>query len=111
MLVVDDNADAARGLAYLLDELGHRTLIVHDGPAALKVFEDYRPDVVLLDIGLPGMTGYDVARQLRSRGSKARIVAVTGWGQSEDRAQSREAGFDLHLVKPVDEVQLSEAVH
>jgi CheY-like chemotaxis protein len=73
----------------------------------LQAFDEFRPDIVLLDIGLPGMNGYEVARRLRSRSGRGlRIIAVTGWGQAEDRKQSADAGFDLHLVKPVDEAQL-----
>lgn len=107
VLVVDDNADAADTLEMLLQVLGHTTRVASDGPSALEIFEEFHPDIVLLDIGLPGMNGYEVARRLRTRqGRGLRIVAVTGWGQAEDRKQSAEAGFDLHLVKPVETEQL-----
>jgi PAS domain S-box-containing protein len=110
VLVVDDNADAALALVMLLKTLGHEARIAHDGPSALQVFGELAPDIVLLDIGLPGMTGYEVAREMRKRRADVRIVAVTGWGQSEDRERSAQAGFDLHLVKPIDEAQLIQAV-
>lgn len=107
VLVVDDNADAADTLDMLLQVLGHQTRVASDGSSALQIFEEFHPDIVLLDIGLPGMNGYEVARRLRARqGHGLRIVAVTGWGQAEDRKQSAEAGFDLHLVKPVEAEQL-----
>jgi CheY-like chemotaxis protein len=107
VLVVDDNTDAAATLDMFVRALGHETHIAHDGEEALRAFDDFKPDIVLLDIGLPGINGYEVARRLRSRkGSSVRIIAITGWGQPEDRKQSAEAGFDLHLVKPVDEAQL-----
>ena len=104
ILVVDDNVDAAVTLAQLLKSLGHETVAVHDGTAALKAVVDFRPDTVLLDIGMPGMDGYEVARRLQAMKKERamRIIAVTGWGQEADRQRSREAGFDVHLVKPVD---------
>jgi PAS domain S-box-containing protein len=103
-LLVDDNADAADSLSLLLQLGGHTTCIARDGPEALKVVTEFKPDIVLLDIGLPGMTGYDVARAIRRMpelGSPL-LVAVTGWGAPEDRLRSKEAGFDEHLTKPVD---------
>ena len=104
VLVVDDNADAARGLARLLAASGHEARIAHDGPRPSRPPATFRPDVVLLDIGLPGMDGYEVAARLRGEGwaSDAVIIAITGYGQDDDRRRSREAGFDHHLVKPVD---------
>jgi CheY-like chemotaxis protein len=104
ILVVDDNVDSARGLARLLKLLGHKVETAGDGPEALAVVETYRPDVVLLDIGLPGMDGYDVARALRKHPAckDAVIIAVSGYGQAEDQRRSREAGFNFHLVKPID---------
>jgi CheY-like chemotaxis protein len=106
--VVDDNADAASTLDMLLRSLGHETCVVHDGTAALKMANQFRPDVVLLDIGMPGLDGYEVARRLRAmqKGATFRIVAITGWGQEADRQKSREAGFDVHLVKPVEPTDL-----
>jgi PAS domain S-box-containing protein len=104
ILVVDDNADAARGLARLLKLLGHDVHTAHDGLKAIAVAESCRPDVVLLDIGLPEVDGYEVARQLRKqeacKGSV--IVGVSGYGREEDRRRGRDAGFDYHFVKPID---------
>jgi signal transduction histidine kinase/DNA-binding response OmpR family regulator len=104
ILVVDDNEDAADLLAQYLGELGHKTCIAHDGPAALRAVIEFQPDVALLDIGLPVMDGYELARRLReqSRSRQMRLVAITGYGQDNDRARSSAAGFDAHLVKPVD---------
>ena len=100
--------DAARSLEMLLKSLGHETLVAHDGAGALRAAPEYRPSIVLLDIGMPGLDGYEVARRLRAMegGESLRIVAVTGWGQDADREKSREAGFDLHLVKPVEPREL-----
>jgi len=114
VLVVDDNIDAASMLDMLLRSLGHETRVAHDGMAALRVAEEFRPDIVLLDIGMPGIDGYEVARRLRALSSRTqpmRIVAVTGWGQEADRERSREAGFDLHLVKPVGANELAQALN
>ena len=113
VLVVDDNVDAAAMLDMLLRSLGHETRVAHDGIAALRVAGEFRPDIVLLDIGMPGLDGYEVARRLRSlaKDRRLRIVAVTGWGQEADRLLSREAGFDLHLVKPVDATDLAQALN
>ena len=108
VLIVDDNHDAAATLDMLLRSLGYQTEVVHDGAAALNAAPRFKPDVVLLDIGMPGLDGYEVARRLRAtkRGSALRIIAVTGWGQEADRHRSREAGFDVHLVKPVEPREL-----
>jgi CheY-like chemotaxis protein len=104
VLVVDDHADAARMFELLLQAEGHETRIVHDGPAALKAVEEFRPDFVFLDIGMPGMNGYEIARRLSVGENRKNLflVALTGWGHPSDFEQSRQAGFDLHLVKPVD---------
>ena len=109
VLVVDDNADAALALNALLKSLGHETCVVHNGLQALKIAPEFQPDVVLLDIGMPGLNGYEVARRLRKLKMKRpfQIVAVSGWGQAADRQKSQEAGFDLHLVKPVNENELA----
>jgi CheY-like chemotaxis protein len=99
---VDDNTDAAESLAMLLRALGHDVLTVHDGEQAVAAAAGFRPDVVLLDIGLPKMNGYEAARRIRDQGGRGvTLVALTGWGQEEDRRRSREAGFDHHLTKPV----------
>jgi signal transduction histidine kinase/integral membrane sensor domain MASE1/CheY-like chemotaxis protein len=105
VLVVDDNADSAESLAILLQMQGHDVRMAHDGPSALAAAREQRPDLVLLDIGLPaGMDGYEVAQRLRPEPGleRAVIVAVTGFGQEEDRQRATDAGFDGHLVKPVD---------
>jgi signal transduction histidine kinase/CheY-like chemotaxis protein len=104
VLIVDDNQDAALTLAALLRLGGDRTRVVHDGADALRAAEADTPDVILLDIGLPKMDGYAVCRAIRAApwGTRPLVVAVTGWGQDKDRALSKEAGFDAHLVKPVD---------
>jgi PAS domain S-box-containing protein len=104
ILVVDDNRDAAESFAMLLRLDGHDVRVVHDGPAALQLAADYRPDIAFLDIGMPGMDGYELCRRLRALPAFARVVlvALTGWGQEEDRQRSSEAGFDRHLVKPVE---------
>ena len=104
VLVVDDNVDAAESLALLLRLKGHDVEIAHDGPAALKTATSFQPEAVLLDIGLPGLDGFQVAGELRRRQSTASalIVALTGYGQEDDQRRSREAGFDHHLIKPVD---------
>lgn len=110
ILVVDDHSDAAESLSELLELTGHDVHTVHDGLAALDAAESLRPDAVLLDIGLPGMSGYDIARQIRRQpwGRRLLLVALTGWGQAKDRRRSREAGFDRHLVKPIDFGELEE---
>jgi signal transduction histidine kinase/ActR/RegA family two-component response regulator len=110
ILVVDDNVDAADSLAVLLRLMGNDVRTAPDGPAALEVARAYRPDVVLLDLGLPRMSGYDVCRRLREGhfANGPLIVALTGYGQDEDRRRTREAGFDCHLVKPVDPDELWE---
>ena len=111
VLVCDDNVDGADSLAMMLGLLGHQVRTVHEGGAALAVAADWRPEVILLDIGLPGLTGYDVARRLRADPAMAAtlLVAVTGWGTAEDQRRSAAAGFDHHLTKPV-EVSALEAV-
>ena len=105
VLVVDDNVDAAESLAMLLRMAGHEVRVAHDGPAALAAVEADPPEVVFLDIGMPVMNGYDVARRLRERPGLM-LVAMTGWGQDEDLRRSREAGFAHHLVKPVEPATL-----
>jgi CheY-like chemotaxis protein len=104
ILVVDDNVDAADSLAILLGLEGHEVRVANDGPAALKIAQAEPPHMVLLDLGMPGMDGYQVARRLRRLPGfhDVLLVALTGWGQEEDQRRSREAGFDLHLVKPVE---------
>ncbi|HET9472143.1 MAG TPA: response regulator, partial [Usitatibacter sp.] len=103
VLVVDDNDDAASSMAMLLRLMGHEVSIEHDGESALARVASERPDIILLDIGLPGMSGYEVAERLRKApaGRAAKLYALTGYGQDEDRRRSAESGFDGHLVKPV----------
>ena len=103
LLIVDDNKDAALSLAMLLRLQGHDVQIAHDGPTALAVAESYSPHLILLDIGMPGMDGYEVARRLRARPGLESVIlaALTGWGQQEDRRRTAEAGFNHHFVKPL----------
>ncbi len=104
VLIVDDNVDAAESLSMLLNTLGHDTRLAHDGEQALDVVQAFKPDVVLLDIGLPRVNGYEVARRIRrmSLGEGPHLIALTGWGQAEDRRRAKEAGFDHHVTKPVE---------
>jgi PAS domain S-box-containing protein len=108
VLVVDDNRDSADSLACVLRLMGHDVLAVYDGLEALEAGEPFAPDVVLLDIGLPKMNGYDVARGIRQSrwGRHTKVIATTGWGKEEDKRRAGEAGFDEHLTKPVDPVAL-----
>jgi PAS domain S-box-containing protein len=103
VLVVDDNVDAAESLSLLLQADGHQTELAHDGLAAVAAIGRFAPDIVLLDIGLPGLNGYEAAMRMRSQGgARPMLVALTGWGQQQDRVRAAQAGFDLHLTKPVD---------
>jgi CheY-like chemotaxis protein len=103
ILVVDDNQDAADSLAMLLRILGHEVHTAHDGLEAVGAAGVFRPDVVLLDIGLPTLNGYDAGRRIREQqGADVVLIALTGWGQEEDRRRSKEAGFDHHMTKPVE---------
>lgn len=105
ILIVDDNPDAADSLSLLLESLGADVRVARGGPEALQALHEYEPAAVLLDIGMPGMDGYEVARAIHARCSgrpRPAIVAITGWGQPEDRRRARDAGFDHHLIKPVD---------
>jgi CheY-like chemotaxis protein/two-component sensor histidine kinase len=103
VLVVDDNVDASTSLAMVLQMMGYETFMAHDGQAAFDAANAHRPEIILLDIGLPKLNGYEVCRRLRMEpwGRSMVLIALTGWGQEEDRRKSREAGFDGHLVKPV----------
>ena len=102
VLIVDDNQDIAQMLSAIIKLLGHDVATANDGYEAIELAPTYKPEVILLDIGLPGIDGYEVARRLRSQGfSKSLMVAVSGYGQDSDREQSLAAGFDQHLVKPV----------
>jgi signal transduction histidine kinase/CheY-like chemotaxis protein len=102
VLVVDDNADAAESLASLLELSGHQTRVANDGEQAVRAAHEFHPEIVFLDIGMPGKDGYEVARELRDSADTREVVlvALTGWGAKDDRARSRQAGFDHHLTKP-----------
>jgi PAS domain S-box-containing protein len=110
ILVVDDNTDSALTLAALLKVYGHATQTAHDGLEAVNAAENFDPDIILLDIGLPNLNGYEACQQIRKqrRGNDMIIVALTGWGQEEDKRRAEECGFDAHLVKPVEANQLTE---
>lgn len=104
VLVVDDNEDGADSLTFLLQSMGQEVSTARDGLQAVELTTTFRPDVVLMDIGLPRLSGYDAARRIREMpgGDRIVLVALTGWDQDEDRRQSSEAGFNHHWVKPVD---------
>jgi signal transduction histidine kinase/ActR/RegA family two-component response regulator len=112
ILVVDDNADTARGLSELLGLLGHEASVVHDGPSAIEAARSRRPEVVLLDIGLPGMDGYQVAERLRREapGPAPVIIAISGYGREDARHRSLEPAFDHHLIKPIDFDALADLI-
>ena len=112
VLIVDDNVDAADSVALILKAAGYDVRCVYDGPSVLNVAKVYRPDIVVLDIGLPGKDGYEVARELRAHAEfrETPIVAVTGYGQESDRRRSQQVGINLHLTKPVDPVLLQQFV-
>lgn len=105
---MDDNVDAAVTVSALLRAGGHEVRTIFNGPAALQVAGSFRPDIVLLDIGLPGISGYEVARELRASGIGDDVIlaAVTGYGQESDRERATEAGFNFHLTKPPDPAKL-----
>ena len=110
ILVVDDNQDGAETLAMLLRLMGHEVLVAHSGLDALAMAEEHRPAIAILDIGMPGLSGYDIARTIRQKswGERLTLIALTGWGQEEDRRQANAAGFDHHLTKPVDISELEQ---
>jgi CheY-like chemotaxis protein len=112
LLIADDNDDAAESLAVLLRMEGHEVVVVGNGRDALNAVSALRPSVVLLDIGMPDISGYEVARQLRQTqgGQALTLIAVTGWGQERDKLRAREAGFDHHFTKPIDPNTLLELV-
>jgi PAS domain S-box-containing protein len=112
VLLVDDNRDAAAALELVLQEMGHSTLVVHGGAEALEKIHANDLDYVFLDLGMPGIDGYEVARRVRANKSlrQPRLIALTGWGQEDDRRQTRDAGFDAHLVKPVSSEEIARAL-
>jgi CheY-like chemotaxis protein len=109
---VDDNVDGAEMLAASLSLYGHTIQVAHDGLEGWQMVQDFLPDIAILDIGLPSVDGYELARRIRQLPAlqKIRLLALSGYGQTEDRERSRQAGFDLHLVKPVDLVDLNTAL-
>ena len=113
LLVVDDNRDAAESLGMLLELENCKVSVAYDGRQALEVLDNFKPDIALLDIGMPGMDGYELARRIRAtqRGRNMVLVALTGWGQAEDKKRAIDAGFDEHLTKPVDPDMLSRVLH
>lgn len=112
VLLVDDNADSTEPLSLLLQTKGHETRIAVEGEEAIKIADEFRPTCVVLDLGLPGMDGYEVARHLRQRpyGAALTLIALTGWAGKDVRSRAAEAGFDYHLVKPVNLVELEHIV-
>jgi len=108
ILVADDSEDAVESLAMLLELEGHQVVVAHDGNAALDAAERTRPHIAILDIGMPGATGYEVASRIRKApwGQGMLLIAATGWGQEEDRRRAIAAGFDRHLTKPMDATAL-----
>ena len=110
VLVADDNQDGAESLAMLLRLSGYRVTVAHSGPATLEAVLRLRPDIAVLDIGMPGMSGYEIAQRIRQQawGDRMTLIAVTGWGQEDDRRKAQTAGFDHHLTKPVDIVELQQ---
>ena len=102
VLIVDDNADAAEMLSALMQIIGHSSEVAHDGERALQICAEFRPDVVFLDLGMPGMNGYEVAEHIQAGQSPTKpvLVALTGWGDESDRARTQAAGFQHHLIKP-----------
>lgn len=112
ILIADDNVDSAMSWSLLIEDGGHRVVTAYDGMEALRMAEEFRPQVVLLDIGMPRLDGYEVARRMRTTdwGRQALLVAITGWGQARDRALAQEAGFDEHFTKPLDPAQLERTL-
>jgi two-component system CheB/CheR fusion protein len=112
ILIADDNADSVTTLSMMLEMLGNEVRIAHDGEAAVRAAQEFRPDAILLDIGMPKLNGYDACARLRAmpETAQAYMVALTGWGQEEDRIRARDAGFDHHMVKPVEPALLEKLI-
>jgi CheY-like chemotaxis protein len=108
IVVADDNEDSAQSFAMLLSFSGHEVRIAHDGAEALDAVRDFRPDFVFLDIGMPLLSGYEVAEAVRAEpwGRDVKLIAVTGWGQPDDKLRAQSAGFDQHLLKPIDPAEV-----
>jgi CheY-like chemotaxis protein len=112
VLVADDNQDASETLALLLRFDGHEVYVAHDGLAAIELFDRVQPDVAILDIGMPGLSGHEVAKRIRAQesGHPVTLIALTGWGQKADKDRAAESGFDFHFTKPVEPTVLSELI-
>lgn len=110
VLVADDNVDAGDSLAMLLRLDGHDVELARSGPEALALFERMRPDVAVLDIGMPGLNGYLVANRIREQAPDVMLIALTGWGQEADKARARASGFDHHFTKPVEPTELTRLI-
>ena len=112
VLVADDNRDAAESLSLLLEAAGHTVRVTYDGDQALSEAEAFRPEIALIDLGMPKVNGYEVCRRIRASewGQSALLIAQTGWGQDEDKRRTRECGFDAHLVKPADPITVVKLV-
>jgi CheY-like chemotaxis protein len=112
VVIIDDNQDAAHTMSMLVEQLGGSARMAHDAVSGLSAVQEFQPDVVFLDIGLPGMDGYETCRRIRRQPSEQHIVivAVTGWGQSQDKQRALDAGFDAHLTKPVDPTELARVL-
>ncbi len=110
ILIIDDNEASAKTLGWMMELIGHEPRVATDGPSGIAIAREFNPHLVMLDIGLPGMNGYDICMLMRQEPSlkHTRFVAQTGWGQAEHRKRSKEAGFDHHLVKPVQLEQIQE---
>jgi CheY-like chemotaxis protein len=111
ILVADDNRDAAESLAMLLTLDGHQVEVASNGAEAVDLFKRSQPGIAILDIGMPGLSGYEVARRIRKAATRAvLLIAVTGWGQDADKARAAESGFDHHFTKPVEPTALSDLI-
>jgi DNA-binding response OmpR family regulator len=111
VLVVDDNTDAADSVGMLLGAMGCSVHVAYDGPSALLALANFEATVVLLDIGMPGLDGYETCRRIREKwGSGVIIVAITGWGQQSDKRSALESGFDAHITKPADPTKLEQMI-
>jgi CheY-like chemotaxis protein len=109
VVIIDDNSDAAKTMAMLIEQLGASVRTAHDARSGLEAVHEFRPEIAFLDIGMPGMDGYEVCRRIRQApgGGNLVVVAVTGWGQPQDKQRALDAGFDAHLTKPVDPAALA----